>query len=209
MSKIKICGLTRDCDIEYANLLCPDYIGFVFVPERRRYISPQKAGQLRAMLKPGISAVGVFVDEPISSLLQIVKESGIDMIQLHGQENEAYLADLRAVTDKPMIKAFRIDRAADLEKAMESSADYILLDNGIGGTGTAFDWSLLKEIGRPYFLAGGLHAGNMQGALASFQPYAVDVSSGVETDGYKDFAKMEQLITLVKDTENREEKNRG
>lgn len=198
MTKIKLCGLTRPCDIEEANRILPDYIGFVFAPKSRRYVSPEKAGELKEQLHKDILAVGVFVNEDPEKVADLLKQEIIDIAQLHGSEDETYIAELRKLTDKPTIKAFRIDTEQDVQMAENSKADYILLDSGTGGTGTVFDWKLLRNINRPYFLAGGLGVENVKKAVSSLNPYAVDVSSGIETDGAKDAVKMERFAAAVR-----------
>ena len=197
MTKIKLCGLSRPCDIEVVNELHPAYIGFVFAPKSRRYVSPGQVATLKKMLDPGITAVGVFVNEEIGQIAALLSAGIIDMAQLHGGEDEVYIGQLRARTDKPVIKAFRVDSGEDLQKAQESTADYVLLDSGSGGTGTSFDWRLLTKIKRPYFLAGGLDASSVTEAVARWKPYAVDVSSGIETDGKKDPEKMQAFVAAV------------
>ncbi len=198
MTKIKLCGLTRRCDIEAVNLLNPDYIGFVFAPKSRRYVSQEKAAALKAMLLPDIRVVGVFVREAPERVAALLNNGLLDFAQLHGGEDEAYIGKLRALTDKPLIKAFRIDGAQDIAAAGQSSADYVLLDSGEGGTGEVFDWNLLQRIERPYFLAGGLTPENAGEAVRRLSPYGVDVSSGIETDGYKDNVKMAAFIAAVR-----------
>ena len=198
MTRIKLCGLTRPEDIEAANALMPEYTGFVFAKKSRRYVDPDGAAALRAMLAPGIRAVGVFVREPPEKVAELLDQGIIDIAQLHGGEDDGYIARLRALTDRPIIQAFRIDGPADLARALQSPADAILLDSGAGGTGTAFDWSLLMDIRRPWFLAGGLDPENVQSAVARLHPWAVDVSSGIETDGAKDPAKMAAFVRRVR-----------
>ena len=198
MTKIKLCGLTRPCDIEWANALAPDYIGFVFAKKSRRYISPKGAKALREGLDSGIRAVGVFVNEAPEAVAALLNDGVIDIAQLHGGEDGAYIEALRKLTDRPLIQAFRVDGAHDLKRARESRADIILLDSGAGGTGTAFDWALLKGFERPYFLAGGLGPGNVARAVGALHPFAVDVSSGIETDGVKDQAKMRAFVEAVR-----------
>ena len=149
MTKIKLCGLTRIEDIEAANALKPEYIGFVFTPKSRRYVDPQEAAILKRQLISGINAGGVFVDEEPKKVAELLDRGIIDMAQLHGSEDENYIKQLRMMTDKPIIKAFRIDREQDFVDAQESSADYILLDSGDGGTGKVFDWQLIGESRRP------------------------------------------------------------
>ena len=197
MTKIKLCGLTRPCDIEYVNELLPEYIGFVFAPKSRRYISPEKAEVLREHLDDRITPVGVFVDENIDVIAGLVKREIIDVVQLHGNENDEYIANLRKEVDCPIIKAFRIESVADILMANNSSADYILLDSG-GGTGKVFDHSLLKDIARPYFLAGGLTPENVKTAVKQLAPFAVDASSSLETDGFKDKNKMTAFVKAVR-----------
>ena len=197
MTKIKLCGLTRPCDIEYVNELLPEYIGFVFAPKSRRYISPEKAEVLREHLDDRITPVGVFVDEKIEVIADLIKRKIIDIVQLHSNESEQYIEDLRRVIDCPVIKAFRIESETDIVSANNSSADYVLLDSG-GGTGKVFDHSLLKDIARPYFLAGGLTPENVETAVKQLKSFAVDVSSSLETDGYKDKIKMTAFVNAVR-----------
>ena len=199
MTKIKLCGLSRPCDIEAANQLKPDYIGFVFAPKSKRYVSAEKAAELKALLSPEIKAVGVFVREDPETVARLLNTGIIDIAQLHGGENEEYIRRLRELTDKPVIQAFRIDGEEDIAAAQASSADLVLLDSGSGGTGTVFNWELIKHLQRPYFLAGGLGPGNVKDAVQALKPYAVDVSSGIETDGVKDRAKIEQFVAAVKE----------
>lgn len=200
MTKIKLCGLTRRCDIEAANPLQPEYIGFVFARGSRRYITPERAATLKAMLQPHIAAVGVFVNEKPQTIAQLLTEGVIDMVQLHGHEDNTYIRRLRSMTDASLIQAFRIDTVQDIQKAQESLADFVLLDAGHGGTGTSFDWNLLVNMRRPYFLAGGLSPANISKAISQLHPYAVDVSSGIETDGFKDAAKMKDFVNTVRNT---------
>lgn len=203
MTKVKICGLTRIDDIEAANMLKPEYIGFVFAQKSRRFISPKTASGLKKRLHTDIQAVGVFVDEPIDYIVKLIDEQIIDAVQLHGKESNKYIEKLQSCTDKPIIKAFGITNAEDIMAANKSSADFILLDSSGGGTGTVFNWDLIQLINRPYFLAGGLTAENAEKAVERLKPYAVDVSSGVEANGYKDKNKMAEFISAVRKEEFR------
>ena len=153
---------------------------------------------MREALNPAIKAVGVFVREEPEIVAGLLNEGVIGLAQLHGGEDEAYIARLRTLTDRPLIQAFRVEAPADLDRARASSADCILLDNGAGGTGAAFDWSLLAGFDRPYFLAGGLGPENVAEAVAALRPFAVDVSSGIETDGYKDISKMKAFVMAAR-----------
>lgn len=197
MTKIKLCGLSRQCDIEWANELHPDYIGFVFAQNSKRYISPEKASTLKQALASEIMAVGVFVDETAENVAYLLNQNIIDIAQLHGKESDEYINRLRKLTEKPIIKAFRISSSTDIVTAENSKADFILLDSG-AGTGTVFDWELIQNINRPYFLAGGLYPNNVKSAIETLRPYAVDVSSGIETNGLKDKTKMADFITAVR-----------
>lgn len=200
MTKIKLCGLTRPEDIAAANALEPDFVGFVFAPKSRRYVTGEQAGTLRKQLSPTIQAVGVFVDEEPERVAALLEEGIIDLAQLHGREDEGYLERLRALTEKPIIQAFPIKTPKDLERAQASSADNILLDSG-AGTGIPFDWTLLKNFRRPYFLAGGLGPDNVAQAIRTLHPWGVDVSSGIETGGVKDFHKMAAFAAAVRKEE--------
>jgi len=197
MSKMKLCGLSRPEDIAVVNEIKPDYIGFVFAKKSKRYVSPERAAVLKAALDPEIKAVGVFVNETPGNIAQLLNSGVIDMAQLHGKEDNEYIARLRELSGKPIIQAFRIASEEDLAAAEESAAEHVLLDSG-AGTGTVFDWSLIKNVKRPYFLAGGLSPENVGAAVAQLKPYAVDVSSGIETDGLKDAAKMAAFAAAVR-----------
>ncbi len=200
MTRIKMCGLTRPEDIRAANELRPDYAGFVFAKKSRRYIEPEKAGYLRSMMDDRIKAVGVFVDEDISLITALLVQGIIDIPQLHGNEDDEYIARLKVQTGRPVIKAFRIRTESDVEKAQNSIADMVLLDAG-AGDGLTFDWSLLKNIKKPYFLAGGLSPENAGVAVRELGPFGLDVSSGIETDGHKDREKMAAFIAAVRKEE--------
>lgn len=200
MTKIKFCGMTRECDMAAANEINPEYVGFVFAKSSRRYVSADTAAKLKKLLNPNILAVGVFVDENVENVADLLNRDIIDIAQLHGSENEEYIARLRTLTKKPIIKAFRVKSEDEAEKAEKCSADFVLLDSG-AGTGKAFDWSLIKNVKRPYFLAGGLGLGNISEAVKMLSPYAVDVSSGIETDGKKDKTKMAAFARAVRKEE--------
>ena len=197
MTRIKMCGLRRPEDIEAVNELRPEYIGFVFFSGSRRYVTPETARALKAELAPEIKAVGVFVDETPETVAKLLADGTIDIAQLHGHEDEAYIAGLRKLTDRPLIRAFRIRSAEDTLRAQASSADEILLDAG-AGDGKTFDWNWLRQAERPYFLAGGLNPENAGRAVRELRPYAVDVSSGIETDGFKDIVKMRAFVRAVR-----------
>ena len=198
MTKVKMCGLSRMEDIEYANEVLPEFIGFVFAPKSRRYVSFEQAKKLRGELDYRIAAVGVFVDEDIENIVRLVKDEVIYMVQLHGSEDNAYIAKLREMAEVPIIQAFKIIDSCDAESAVLSDADFVLLDSGMG-TGKTFDWSLIKSINRPYFLAGGISPENAAQAVERFSPYAVDASSSLETGGVKDLSKMTALARAVRE----------
>lgn len=198
MTKIKMCGLSRTEDIEAANAIKPDYIGFVFAEISKRRVSALEASKLKSKLNPEIKAVGVFLDDKLDFVASMLNLGIVDVVQLHGSEDEEYIEKVRKITNKPTIKAFIIRSKEDVERAEKSTADYILLDGG-KGEGKAFDWSLLKDIKRPYFLAGGLNPVNVSDAVKALKPYAVDVSTGIETDGVKDKEKMTAFAGAVRE----------
>jgi len=198
MVKVKICGLTRPCDIEAVNESRPEFIGFVFA-ESRRKVTFQQALDLRRMLRPEIVPVGVFVNETVEKVASVARSGAIEAIQLHGAEDEAYLQRLKTLTGMPIIKAIAIQKAGDAQMGSTSAANYLLLDSKGGGTGKRFDWDLIGQMDRPFFLAGGLNPANVTEAIEKTRPFAVDVSGGVETDGLKDAAKIHELIKRVRD----------
>lgn len=197
MTKIKFCGLTLLSDIEAANRLKPEYIGFVFWPRSKRVVTREQAAELKAALDPAIKAVGVFVDEDLSVVKSLLDDGIINIAQLHGNEDEDYIKELKNKSGKQVIKAFKIRSEDDLKLAEESSADMVLLDSGMG-TGKTFDWDLIGSVSRPYFLAGGLGVDNAEEAVRKLHPYALDVSSGIETDGVKDEVKMAAFANAVR-----------
>jgi len=196
--KIKICGLFRNQDIEYANIARPDYIGFVFA-ESRRKITPEKALELRKKLSPDIKAVGVFVNQDKNFIARLAENKIIDMIQLHGDEDNSYISGLKMLAgDTAIIKAVSVRDSSDIVETEKYNSDFILLDNGKGGTGEKFDWNLINEnIREKIFLAGGINPENISEAV-KLNPYCIDVSSGAETDGFKDRDKIIQLVDAVR-----------
>lgn len=199
--KIKLCGMFRDCDIDFANEAKPDYIGFILgFPKSHRNIDRETAQRLRSRLSPEITAVGVFVNSSETTCAEYANCGIIDVIQLHGQEDADYIRRLRKLTDAPIIKAAKICAPEDIALVQSLGADYVLLDNGTG-TGEMFDHSLLKgaEISQPFFLAGGLTPDNLRNAAESIQPYCVDLSSGIETDRVKDRDKMLAAVRIIRD----------
>ena len=199
MTKIKICGLRRPEDIAYVNEAKPDFAGFIIdVPKSRRNVPREKVWELTALLSPEILPVGVFVNAPMETILSLVTDGTLKAVQLHGQESQRYLEELKKQVAVPLIRAFSIRSPEDLTEAEKSPADFVLLDNGAGGTGETFDWSLLSSFDRPFFLAGGLRLENITEAVSRFHPYALDLSSGVETDGYKDKEKIIAAVAAVR-----------
>ncbi|MBQ5990624.1 MAG: phosphoribosylanthranilate isomerase [Oscillospiraceae bacterium] len=195
-TKIKMCGLSRPEDIAFANEVRPDYIGFVFAKKSSRYVTPEKAAELAAKLDKSIVPVGVFVDSDFEEIMHTVTLGAIRIAQLHGNEPEELVKRLQE-NGVPVIRAFQIKSEDDVKKAETSCADHILLDSG-KGSGLTFDWSLLKAVNRPYFLAGGLDPENVSRAVTELHPYAVDTSSGLETDGFKDRDKMIAFAEAVR-----------
>ena len=196
--RIKICGLMRPQDIDVVNEVCPDIAGFILASGRRRTVTPERMRELTGRLKPEIQSAAVFLDQDIRWIADLAAEGLMDIIQLHGHEGNEEIRYLRSRTDKTVIKAFRIDTAEDIRRAEDSEADLVLLDHGAGGTGQAWDWSLLTGMKRPFILAGGLDSENVQEAVRKTQPFGVDVSSGVETDGCKDREKILRFVCAVR-----------
>ena len=233
--RIKLCGLFRPEDIAAANALLPDFIGFVFAKKSPRYVTPEQASELKTMLDPRIRAVGVFVNEDPGEIRKIAAAGSIDLVQLHGKETPEQVREVQemlrmfpvpgsaahltndqsgtsagAAEDRhpgiPVIQAFSVKTKEDLKAASESPADFVLLDNGAGGTGAAFDWGILgadaggnlKAFLRPFFLAGGLTPENVEAAIKQCRPWAVDTSSALETDRKKDPVKMRAFVNAVR-----------
>ena len=197
-TKIKICGLKRPEDITYVNEAKPDYCGFIIeFPKSSRNVTGALVRELTAKLNPDIIPVGVFVNAAPERVEKLLLDGTIHIAQLHGQEDEAYIRRIQKNTGHQVIKAFSVKTAQDIENVLKSPADYILLDQGGGGTGQTFDWSLIPEIDRPFFLAGGLGVENLETAVRTIYPYAVDLSSSVETDGMKDRDKILKAVQLV------------
>lgn len=200
-TKIKLCGLKSLKDIEMVNGLKPEYVGFVLWEKSHRNVSEETLATLKAALLPEIKAVGVFVDETVEKVSHYANTGLIDVIQLHGSEDEVYITKLREALKggNTIFKAFKVD-AENLKKARESSADMLLFDPG-KGDGMTFSWEVLKDFERPFFLAGGLNSENVVRAIETLHPYAVDVSSGIETDKVKDSAKAEAFVAAVRGCE--------
>ncbi|ADD02682.1 Phosphoribosylanthranilate isomerase [Thermoanaerobacter italicus Ab9] len=200
MVKVKICGLRRKEDIEYANQLKPDYVGFVFAKSKRQ-VEIEQALYLISLLDKEIKTVGVFVDEPVENVLKIAQTLNLDVLQFHGDETQDYIDNFKNFT---VWKAIRIKDKEDLEKTKVFRVNSFVFDtltkNEYGGTGKTFNWEVLKgfELNVPIILAGGLNENNVEEAIKIVNPYAVDVSSGVETEGYKDFKKMKSFIEKVR-----------
>ncbi|GHU35551.1 N-(5'-phosphoribosyl)anthranilate isomerase [Spirochaetia bacterium] len=211
MSKIKICGLFREKDIEAANEAAPDYIGFVFAPSKRR-VSVRQATGLRNRVRNGITPVGIFVNTPAEEIAALYRDEVIGIAQLHGSEGGAYITALKectATAQRGAVPVIKVIKSGELEmmsagpevldQAMSCGADYLLFDSG-GGTGKSFDWNIIGNFGTvnvPWFLAGGIGLHNIEQAL-SLKPFAVDVSSGAETNGVKDRDKMIRLTAIVR-----------
>ena len=199
MTKIKICGLRSLRDIEAVTAAGPDFAGFVVeAPGSRRSVDRRELRELAGKLGKEIISAGVFVNAPAELVAELLEEGTLGVAQLHGQEDAAYIRRLRRLTDKPLIQAFSIRTKEDVRRALESEADYLLFDQGRGGTGLTFDWSLILEVTRPFFLAGGLGEGNLEKAVLKVRPWAVDLSSSLETDGRKAPEKIRRAAELVR-----------
>ena len=199
--KIKICGLFREDDSVAVNKVLPDFIGFVFA-KSRRMVDFELSSKISSNLNENIKKVGVFVDEKIENILKLYEAKIIDIAQLHGHEDENYIENLKSRANIEVIKAVKPGSTTILPQ----NADYILFDTPdeilAGGTGKTFDWSLIPKVKKPVFLAGGLNARNIQRAINKVSPFAVDISSGVETNGHKDFQKILEIVNLVRGNKN-------
>ena len=196
-TELKICGLKRLEDIVAVNRHGADYAGFVFFEKSKRYVDPYKANELISLLRTDIKPVGVFMDEPLDNVVRIARISGVELVQLHGHESEEYVEYVKRTLDRPVIKAYKASEEGALEKAANSAADYVMIDSG-AGSGKKFDWSILIDVKRDYFLAGGLDPESVGEAIRMLEPFAVDVSSGVETYGIKDEKKIAEFIIAVR-----------
>lgn len=194
--KIKICGLFQEADIDYVNEAKPDYIGFVFAKSKRQ-VDYHQAKLLKSKLDSTIKAVGVFVDSDIDKITSLVNDRIIDIVQLHGSEASQYINKLKQHIDVPVIKAIKVTGSKDLND-LNYPVDYYLLDNQTSGSGKAFDWSLIKELDKPFFLAGGIDLNNLDEAISK-AGYGIDVSSGVETNGVKDHNKITEMVRRTRD----------
>lgn len=204
MVKVKICGIKNLQDVQAVNRHKPDFAGFVFYPLSNRYVSLIVARRLKAALNRHIKTVGVFVNAPVEEIAAAAELGIIDLVQLHGDEGNAYIAELKKICKLPIIKAVRVQDENDIKRADYYNCDYLLFDtysqSAYGGTGRQFNTQLLKgvKIHKPYFIAGGLNAENVRHAIKGLKPFAADVSGGVETDGGKDAAKIKAFIKQVK-----------
>lgn len=198
MVKIKICGLRRLDDIEIVNKYKPDYIGFVFADSKRK-VSHEQASKMKDYLSSDIISVGVFVNADCEEILKLYNDGIIDMAQLHGDENEEYINYLKEKTNNELkiIKAIEMSHDNDLFNYDDSQADFLLLDSG-KGSGKTFDWSLIrKDLKKEFFLAGGINSENVVQAIDEFSPYAIDLSSSLEVDGYKDEKKVKEIMEVI------------
>lgn len=200
---IKICGIRRTEDISYVNEFKPDYIGFVFAESKRR-ITVENAAELKKMLSNDIKAVGVFVNCPIERIAEIQKTAGLDVVQLHGDEDVSYLQKLKKNVKCNIWKAVRVRDQYDIEKAESIGVDMLLLDSfspdSYGGTGKTVNTEIINkaQFKTPFFLAGGLNCDNIKQAINQVLPNGVDISGGVETNGFKDKDKIKNIINLVR-----------
>ncbi|WP_441000544.1 phosphoribosylanthranilate isomerase [Fodinibius sp. SL11] len=212
-TKVKICGITSLEDARFVSGALAHYMGFVFYEDSPRHVTPAKAGAMINWLH-GLDCVGVFVNQPLDDVNMIARQTGIDLVQLHGNENPNYCS----LVDKPIIKAIHVkddDTTSDLNERIKPFLDhveYLLFDTKVddkwGGTGQAFDWSILDEVsqGMPYFLAGGLTPQNVRKACKQVNPFAVDVSSGLESKpGAKDFDKVDIFMEEMRDIWEKQE----
>ncbi len=201
--KIKLCGIKRPEDVEYVNEFLPDYIGYVFADSRRQ-VSTELAASLNSYLDPKIKSAGVFVNFPPEKAAETAEKVGLDIIQLHGNEDKNYISALRKMTGCEIWKAVRVRTAQDILNGEAAGADKLLLDSfsasAYGGTGKTADFGIIKNtpVKLPFFLAGGLNSENILSALKEIMPYGADLSGGIETDGLKDREKIKEIINIVR-----------
>lgn len=203
--KVKMCGMKRVEDIAYANEVRPDAIGYIFFKKSKRYVTADQARDLDQKLDQKIKSVGVFVNETIENVVEIAKKVPLDIIQLHGDEDLDYINDLKTKIDLPLWKAVRVKDTLDIKKAEQLPVDRLLLDtfteekDMYGGTGKVMNYELIPEegISKPFFIAGGLHRNNIKEIIEKVHPYGIDISSGIETDGYKDLTKMKEIMEIT------------
>ena len=203
--KIKICGIKRSEDVGFANLFMPDYIGFILSKGYKRTVKIDDAKFLAAKADLKIKKVGVFVDMPAKNVASVADYTGIDIIQLHGEnEDNDYINELRKYTDKENWNVFKVKNEEEVLKAEKSIADMILLDTYsekiAGGTGKKVDTDIILKSGlsRNFVLAGGIDNDNISDILSEIKPFCIDVSSGTETDGVKDPQKMADIIRKIR-----------
>ena len=208
--KVKMCGISKVETISVIVDAKPDYMGLVFAPSKRQVTVEQAKTLVEELHKQyavwynseTIKTVGVFVNETVENLLKIAEEVKLDVIQLHGDEDESFIQILKEQSNVEVWKAVQVRRAADAEKWIDSSADMLLFDayhkDERGGTGEVFDWSSLDEFERPFMLAGGIDSTNVARAIRTVRPYGIDISSGIETEGVKDNDKMKAFTNNVR-----------
>jgi phosphoribosylanthranilate isomerase len=205
MTRVKICGITSLQDAALAVRLGADMIGFNFYQKSPRFIEPQAAADIAKSVSDDVVKVGVFVNMEIYRISELVSLIGLDAVQIHGDEDDAFLDELKSETDAKIIKAYRIIDKDGKAPPITNASDYVLLDSfsaGYGGSGNAFDWSLtsaFRDVRDRLFLAGGLTPENVAYAVRQVRPFAVDVASGVESsNGKKDPKKLEEFIAAAK-----------
>ena len=206
-TKLKICGITNLEDARFSSGMMVDYLGFIFYEKSPRYVEPAKAGAIINWIE-GPEAVGVFVNQPLDDVNAIAKETGLDLVQLHGSESPEYCE----LVEKPVIKVIHVEEGATKDTLKDKiqpyidTVDYFMFDSKIGdqwgGTGKVFDWSLIEDIidDKPFFLSGGLNTENIREAIKTVHPFAIDLSSSLEAEpGLKDFDKMEVFNDEIRD----------
>jgi phosphoribosylanthranilate isomerase len=200
MPKIKICGLKREEDVSFVNAAKPDYAGFVFAGVKRK-IDFNTAAKFRYLLDDKVQSVGVFVNDKIDNIVNLCEDKTINLVQLHGGEGESYICRLKERIKNPIVKVVRVK---DKIYSVVTKADFVLFDTysssecEYGGSGKVFDWDLLKEYRKPFFLAGGLNKGNIVAAVKKMNPYCVDLSSGVEKNGVKDLNEIVEMVKILR-----------
>lgn len=205
MINLKFCGMRRTLDIEYANECRPDYVGFILSDGFKRSVTAEEFAVLQKGLDKNIKKVGVFVNEPFKNILYCAYNENLDVIQLHGEENEDYIKNLRKDFSGEIWKAVRAKNPEDIERYNRHSIDKLLIDSfsedGVGGTGVRINTDVVSaaKISKPFFIAGGITAENIGEIINKTKPFGVDISSGIETDGFKDLRKMKKIMNILRE----------
>jgi len=204
--KVKFCGLRREEDIKYANEFMPDYVGYVFTASKRQ-ISAEVAKVLNSKLSSKIKSVGVFVNEDLENIIRVVEDAKLQVVQLHGDESLQYIEAIRIrLPQIELWKAVRVRTCDGIMEADKLPVDKLVLDafseKAYGGTGEVANLTIINQVKlqltKPFFIAGGINIGNIGSIINDILPYGIDISGGIETDGFKDKGKIKAILELIR-----------